>query len=146
VQALCLGPGGLVYSGGDDGWVRAWALDSGTGALAPVARYHVLGGRGGDDIANDIAKDGIHAAAAAAAAADADADDNLEGDAGTHAVSGDSKPSGLGDTRRCRPERGGDSPTPGVRALCALRVAGGGECVGLVAGDSEGGLSLWMLH
>jgi hypothetical protein len=97
VHALCLGPGGLVYSGGDDGWVRAWTLDSATGALTPAGRYHVEGGGGDGD-----------------------------GDGG-----------GSGDG-------GGDGGGVGVRALCAVRHAVSGECVGLAAGDSEGGLSLWM--
>ena len=89
VQALCLGPDGLVYSGGDDGVVRAWRLDAKTGGLTRAGRYRVPGG--GDDV---------------------------EGDGG-----------------------GGGR---GVRALCAVHHAVSGACVGLVAGDSEGGLSLWM--
>lgn len=90
VQALCLGPGGLVYSGGDDGWVRAWSLDPEKGTLASAGRFNILGG---DDYGQTV--------------------------------------------------RGGGDDSPGVRALCGLRRGGGGGCVGLVAGDSGGGLTMW---
>lgn len=87
-----------VYSGGDDGLVRAWVLDSKTGGLTSAGRCHVVGGvdDGGDERKYPYCIDGI----------------------------------------------GGGGR--GVRALCAVHHAVSGECVGLVAGDSEGGLSLWM--
>ena len=100
VRALCVGPGGLVYSGGDDGWIRAWRLDEASGRLAPAGQWRnpsekPRGAEGEDD--------------------------GREGELG----------------------RGGKSA--GVRALCALFAADRDEeCVGMVAGDGGGGLTLWM--